>query len=242
MKKIFLTSDMGCSKKINNQRYATPLDNRNGIVDHLKKVLKREKNFVFFVSDSFDYEKSYSYAKLTFESFKMSGFNFTSFIVVDGKYDGNLKEDILNADLIFLTGGKTLTQMRFFEKINLKELLESYNGIIIGQSAGSINLAHKVICPPEEEEEIGTNYIWQGLGQTLVNVIPHFKLEVNEDLDKKLRNELLKLSFDNILYAISDGAYIFDDGESKIVYGKSYLINQGHIENICEDGESKRIE
>ena len=239
MKKIFLTSDMGCSKKIDGIRYAQPIDDRNGIIKLLKENINKEENFLYFASNPNDYEKSSSHAKLIFESFKMSGFNFSSFIVVDGRYKGNLKDDINNADLIFLTGGKTLTQMKFFDEIHLKELLESYNGVIIGQSAGSMNLADKVVCSPEDEEEIGTDYIWDGLGQTGINIEPHFKLEVKEELDTKLRKELLQLSINNTLYAITDGSYIFDDGDTQTIYGEAYLLNNGNIENICNNGETK---
>ena len=45
MKKIFLTSDMGCSKKIDGIRYAQPIDDRNGIVKLLKENINKEENF-----------------------------------------------------------------------------------------------------------------------------------------------------------------------------------------------------
>ena len=47
----------------------------------------------------------------------------------------------------------------FFKDIKLKELLESYQGIIVGQSAGSINLASNVYNSPEDGNETDINKI-----------------------------------------------------------------------------------
>lgn len=42
--------------------------------------------------------------------------------------------------------------MKYFEEIGLREILKDYNGVIIGQSAGSLNLATIVVCAPEFEK------------------------------------------------------------------------------------------
>ena len=46
----------------------------------------------------------------------------------------------------------TYKQHEFFIEINLKELLKNYQGLVIGQSAGALNMADKVFNSPEEQE------------------------------------------------------------------------------------------
>lgn len=240
MKHVFLTSSLDCCYKENDIVIAKPINNVNKVIDQIKEKLDNENNFLFLCSSSDNYEKNDSYANITFKSFNMSGFNFKKLIKVDDRYTGNLDEDIKNASLIFLSGGHTPTEMKFFDKINLKERLKNYSGVIIGQSAGSINLAKTVVCAPEYEEEIGTEYVWEGLGQTDINIEPHFILNVGEEY-KKLREELLKLSEQYKIYAICDGSHIYDDGINKTLYGEAYLIDNRNIEKICNSGKNIRL-
>lgn len=101
---------------------------------------------MFITSSPNNYEVNDSYANITYDSFNMSGFNFQNHILVDYRYNGNLQEDIKKSDIIFLSGGHTPTEMAYFEEIKLRDLLKDYDGIIIGQSAGALNLANTVVC------------------------------------------------------------------------------------------------
>lgn len=242
MKKVFLTSNMGCSEKINNKRYATPIDDSNGIIKQIKNNLSNENNLIFIVSNPLDFDKNDNYGKITLDSFNMSGFNFKNLIIIDDRYKGDLNNTIKEADLVFLAGGNTFVQMQFFEKINLGKILENYEGVVIGQSAGAINLAKYAICAPEYEEEIGTNYIWSGLNMTNINIEPHFILETNSELEKRLRKELLDLSLKYPIYAILDGTHIFDNGKEIILYGEGYLIKNKNIVKLSNVSEVKIID
>lgn len=235
MKKIFLASDLGCSIKINGVRFSKEMDNTNGVVNQIKDYLTGNNKMVFLVSDPNDHEKNEAYAKRTFDSFSKSGIIFENKILINGKYQGNIVEEIKTSDLVFLSGGKTEVQMKFFEYIGLKEILKDYNGLIIGQSAGALNLATNVLCSPEEEEEIGKNYKWSGLGKTNINIEPHFVLNVVNELDIKLREELLKISSEKRIYAICDGTHIFIDDVSAKLFGEAYLIENGNITKINDN-------
>ena len=241
MKKIFLVSSLDNNYKTNDKRFPKVINNENRIIEQLKDNLTKVDSLLCFASSPDNYEKTDSYAKITYESFKMSGFNFKMMTVVDNRYQGNLRDDINKADLIFLMGGHTLTQMQFFERINLRDLLKNYDGVIMGQSAGALNLADMVVCSPEDEEEIDTDYVWQGLGLTKINIEPHFILEPTNTLEERLREELLKLSDKYQIYAIPDGSHIFDDGEQQTLYGEGYLVNKRKIKMICEKGKKVKL-
>lgn len=240
MQKVFLTSDIGCSKKVNGVRITKEIENKNGLVDQLKSQIGKTDTFVFVASSPDNYEKNDSYANGIFQGFKMSGFDFNKLILIDDRYNGNIEADINQADVVFLSGGHTPTEMAYFEKINLKDLLKDYQGVIIGLSAGSLNLAETVVCSPEYEEEIGNIYTWKGLGKTNINVEPHFTV-MPLDADFLLREELLKISLDYPLYALCDGSHIFDNGNEQVLYGEAYYIDKGKITNICHDGETLKL-
>lgn len=233
MKKIFLTGKLGCEEKINNKVISKPIDNVNGIINNIKEKLIKEDNFVFITSSPNDYENNDLYAKVTFESFNKSGFNFKNLIIIDNRYKGNLKEAINDSDVVLLAGGHTLTEMQYFEEINLRDILKDYNKVIIGQSAGSLNLAKLVVCGPEYIEEIGSSYTWKGLSLTDVNIEPHFITGKLKEKELLLREELLKLSEKYLIYALVDGSYIYDNGSSQTLYGEGYTIYKREIKKIC---------
>ena len=57
---------------------------------------------------------------------------------------------IENADFIFLCGGHLPTQNKFF---NLREKIKNTEALIVGASAGAMNMADVVYSIPELEQE-----------------------------------------------------------------------------------------
>ncbi len=229
MKHVFLTSDVGCIKKIDGVRIVSPIDDSNGIIEQIKKCLVKEDTFVYFASDPTCSHKTDMYAKFVFDSFKLSGFNFKNYIIIDDRFDGDLKNVVDSADIVFLTGGDTKTQMDFFERIGLRNILKDYKGVIIGQSAGSMNLANLVVCPPEDESV--STYIWNGLGIVDINIEPHFS-EDDFSKDDFYNNKLKEISKIYPLYAYGDGAHIYYDGFNYSIYGNVYYLFDSKLEEI----------
>ena len=234
---IFLVSDMGCSEKIDGISHSKAIDNSNGILEQLKSMIPKAQKMLFIVSNPKTFDKNDYYADLTFQSFRKSGLIFDEEKLIDGRFQGNIADEIKTADLIFLSGGKAEIQMKYFEDIGLKKMIKDYQGIIIGQSAGAMNLATEVVCFPEDEEEIGQKYIWPGLAKTKISIVPHFVLNVAAELDIKLRNELLKISTARTLYAICDGSHILINDESTKIYGESYLLENSNITKLTDNGK-----
>lgn len=232
MKKIFLVSDLGCSIKKDGIRHLSTIDNRNGIIDQIKQALSNNRKMVFIVSSPADFAKNDQYADFTFRSFEQSGLIFQEKILIDERYKGNVEAELHSADLLFLCGGVTKTQMQYFEKIGLRDILHQYHGVIVGQSAGAMNLASLVLCSPEIEEEIGGTYSWPGLGIVDISIEPHFTLAASDRLSLQLRKELLDLSATHPLYAICDGTHLYIDETATCIYGEAYLIHNGVITKI----------
>ncbi len=230
---LFLTSDVGASVKIDGKRVVTKLNNKNGFVDNLKKYVSEGENFVFVVSNPDTFDKNDSYGKLTFDSFNLSGFNFSNLKILDSRTIDKAEEYIKNSSIVFLGGGVTKTQMEFFNKIGLSSLLKKYAKIIIGQSAGALNLAEEVYNSPEDEEE-QVRY-FKGLGLTNINIEPHFKNNTHLETET-LGKILLEDSKTKSFIAIPDGSYIIDDGNEQVLYGEGYYFDIGKYKQICSNG------
>ena len=113
-------------------------------------------------------------------------------------------------------------------------MLKNYNGIVIGQSAGSINMAKDVFNSPEQSENSEPIY-FEGLGLTEINVEPHWKKDTSAfDADEEYqRKYILQESKKRDIYALCDGSYIIiNNNEIMNIYGEAYLVKDGKISKI----------
>ena len=236
MKHIFLTSDIGAYKKIDGGKVACAFSNENGLVDQIKKCVDKTDVFVFVASNPNGFEKTDSYATIIMESFRLAGFNFKECIVVDNRNKDNLQDLIQRAGVVYLAGGHVPTQNDFIQSIGLKELLLNYNGVIIGQSAGSMNLAEVVYNYPEDISEINDPKFLKGLGITNLSIVPHFNLETGneqvEDGIDLMRDYLLKDSYKVPLYCLTNGSHIYLNAAQTKFCGNIYLIKEGAISKL----------
>ncbi len=236
-----LASDFGNYKKVNGEKITLPMSNENGIVDQLKANLNGRSKVVFVSSDiNSTPEKVWPYARVFFDSMKMVGITFDQYLIVDGTNCDKAREYIGGADLVFLCGGDTYSQHQLFEKINLKQILSSYSGIVLGQSAGSLNMAADVFNSPEEKEE-SEPIFYEGLGLTTINIEPHFKLDDTnfDDKEKYQRDAVIKESYNRPIYGQCNGSHIFiNEDDVATIYGETYLIMNGKIEKICDNQKS----
>ena len=236
-----LASDFGNYKKVNGEKITLPMSNENGIVDQLKANLNGRSKVVFVSSDiNSTLKKVWPYARVFFDSMKMVGITFDQYLIVNGTNCDKAQEYIGGADLVFLCGGDTYSQHQLFEKINLKQILSSYSGIVLGQSAGSLNMATDVFNSPEEKEE-SEPIFYEGLGLTTINIEPHFKLDDTnfDDKEKYQRDAVIKESYNRPIYGQCNGSHIFiNEDDVATIYGETYLIMNGKIEKICDNQKS----
>ena len=236
-----LTSDFSNYEKVNGEKITRPISNENGIVDQLKESLKKRNKVVFISSDiNSTPESVLSYAKKFFDSMKMVDITFNEYLIIDGTNYDKASEYIDGADMVFLCGGDTYNQYKLFSKMNLKQILSSYSGIIMGQSAGALNMAVDVFNSPEEKEE-SEPVFYEGLGLTTINIEPHFKYdETNfDDKEKYQREAIIKESYNRPIYGQCNGSHIFiNEDDVATIYGETYLIMNGIIKKICDNQKS----
>lgn len=176
----------------------------------------------------------------------MDGFGIENVKVVDHRFAGDIKQTILNADCVFLMGGNVPTQNKYFKEIGLKEILNEYDGIIIGQSAGSMNCSKIVYTKPEEDYEFDDETYQRqipGLGLVDFAIMPHMNSanEIDEKMHPSVMQMCLEDSYKIPHFGIFDYGFIEVQGKNITAYGKTLLLKNGKCTTLCEEKETLKI-
>ncbi|MBR0417841.1 MAG: Type 1 glutamine amidotransferase-like domain-containing protein [Erysipelotrichaceae bacterium] len=218
------------------------LNPANGFIDELRNCLPESCRALVICSDPVSFEITDYYSGLLKESFEEEGFVFENFVILDDRNYECASELIYNSNLIVLSGGHVPTQNAFFVKIGLKELLKNYQGIIIGISAGSMNSAELVYAQPEAEGEgIDESYVkfMEGLGLTEVMILPHYQQVKDDILDGMRLFEDITYgdSYGHTFHVFPDGTYLYINEGIQEIRGECYVIEDGQIKKIAEEGD-----
>ena len=218
------------------------INSANGFLEELKRCMPNPGRALHICSDPDTHEYMDQKADEVKQSFEQAGFVFQSYRVLDGRNEAQAAELIRDADLLILSGGHVPTQNRFFHKIGLRDLIQDYDGILIGISAGSMNSAEIVYAQPEEDGEAvdpGYQRFLTGLALTKTMLLPHYQ-EVKDDVLDGLRlfeDITLPDSRGRTFYAIPDGSYLLIDGGREQLRGEAYIVRDGAIRQISADGD-----
>lgn len=169
------------------------------------------------------------------DAVKKTGLTCSRFDLWDARTPILSREEVQAYDVILLGGGHVPTQMKFFEKIGLREKLAGFAGLVIGISAGSMNCAELVYSQPEEPgEALDPNYVrfFPGLALTDLNISPHYQMVKDRILDGMhlFFDIIYKDSYGKEIYALPDGSYIKCSGGKKSIRGECWKIADGEIQ------------
>lgn len=217
---------------------------QNRFVEELLFNIKRNNVHALFICSNPDsYEFTDAAANSMRKGLEEIGINFAAYNVLDGRNPDWTKPFIDSSEVIILCGGHVPTQDKFFKKIHLREHLKNFKGVVIGISAGSMNMAEQVYSTPEmpgETEDPEYCYEFQGLGLTTRNIIPHWQELQYYTLDGKqmLEDIILPPSYQYAFYALPDGSYIYSNGAKEELRGEAYLISNGNVRLVCSEGST----
>lgn len=202
----------------------------NEVANYFKNDMGGYKNIVFVPANFENMEKVNGYANIDVSWFKEIGINLTGITVLNEKMSKEeMFRSIENTDIIFLMGGDTLKQNEFLEKNDLKPIIKKFKKVVIGISAGAINLSNISLCSKDEEDEVVKTVTYQGIGRIDYTIEPHF------DIDNKilLQNELYPLSKDITIYGLPNNTGVrIIDSNFEILYGDFYKISNNEVEKI----------
>ena len=217
------------------------LNPANNFLNAIRKALPDHPRCLFIASDPYIRDKTCLFGSHMFMAFAEAGIPFSAYRILDAYNADDAAELIADSDFIILAGGHVPTQYEFFREIGLDVLLQDYEGVVMGISAGSMNSARDVYIQPEEPgEALDPDFIRfaPGLGLTSASVCPHYQ-KVKDDILDGMR------LFEDITYADSmgksflalpDGSYILCADGKETLFGEAYRIRNSILEQICTDG------
>ncbi|OAX48483.1 Type 1 glutamine amidotransferase-like domain-containing protein [Paenibacillus sp. AD87] len=143
------------------------------------------------------------------------------------------KEDarrfIQNASVIFLCGGYPALQNDFLAEYELSNVIKNSNAVIMGASAGALNMAAKWLSV-NNTDEVETSTIYDGIG------FDHFAYESHSQRDYAtfVQGYLFPLSEEIDVYAAEqESAILVKDGKIDIM-GPVYLISHSKIQKLVD--------
>lgn len=201
----------------------------NGFGDEIaelfqKKITQRDR-FVFVASEfEKNHKKTDKYFKFFLNMFEEKGIHFKEARVVDGRMTAKQAQAAVKAaDVVWLSGGDTPVEFAYLQKYGLVDIIKKHSGVVIGMSAGSINLADTAICTRSCGHD--PQQIYLGIGCVKISVEPHFVLS-------ELSDELRELSEKYMIYGLCDESVIVCEDENIEFYGEIYKIEKGKVEKV----------
>ena len=218
------------------------LNPANGFVDALREALPEGPRCLFACSDPDSPELTDRFAEDMAGAFAQAGMEFSEMAVCDGRNEEDAGWLLGESDLVILAGGHVPTQNAFFRRIGLRELLEGYEGVVMGISAGTMNCVDEVYAQPElEGESVDPDYerFLPGLGLTDLQIVPHYQETKDNWIDGRRLYEDVTLpdSLGRCFLALVDGSYVLSDGEETELRGEAYLIEDGELRQISGEGD-----
>ncbi|MBB5180249.1 cyanophycinase [Planomicrobium koreense] len=205
----------------------------NFFPEKLEKVLQEDitdrKSLVMISSTPFvdeadgATERSWlDHAGITFDEYQLINFHVQ-------------KEDahslLENASVIFLLGGNTMEQNRFLMDYELAEPIKKSKAIVMGASAGAINMSAKWLCSKNFGYDVETSSFYDGIALNDFSVLSHFDLENNMAL---VQEELSFLSKEMKVYASNKDCALRTKGDKIDILGNVYLISNSGIQKMDE--------
>jgi len=137
-----------------------------------------------------------------------------------------LKKKINSSDLVYLPGGEPKMLVKRLRKRKLISLLKKYNGVIIGNSAGTLSMCKKYAVIKGQDHRPKTA-LERGLGLVDFTVSVHYGSPVTLLGGISPDKELKKLSRKVKIYAIPEQSALVYDGKKIKSIGVVYLFEKG---------------
>ncbi len=203
-------------------------------VEQLSSHCTHGGKFVFVASDFSGHERTEKYCRQFFQLFKEKGVSFSSYSIVDFQLSPEqARQEIASAEIVWLSGGDTLKQMAYLREYGLPSALRERDGVTIGMSAGSINMARRVVLAKDENDNIPELSVYEGIGLVDCNVEPH----VNQASQEHWQ-EIMDASQIAPIHCLWDNAFLVErDGDLQI-FGRCAVARCGKLHPCGAEGSN----
>lgn len=194
----------------------------NGFTDDFVKCVKEHYfnngSFLFIASDFLSHSKTDRYSDVILNMFRDKGIVFTESQVIDYRITNEKAvRCIEETDVIWLSGGDTLKQIAYLKEYNLIPFLQRREGLTIGMSAGSINMAKRVVLAKDINDNIPELAIYDGIGLVDINIEPHLNSANEEHIE-----EIHEASQIAVIYGIYDNSFIKIVNDKMEIFGDCF--------------------
>ena len=138
---------------------------------------------------------------------------------------------IENASVIFLLGGNVVEQNDLLFDYELLEKIRMSRAIVLGTSAGAINMSAKWMLSKFTGYKSGIHTIYNGVGFDDFSVLSHFDLENNID---HIQSELSPILKEVKVYASNKDCAIRVKKGTIDILGDVYLISKLKVQKLDE--------
>lgn len=139
----------------------------------------------------------------------------------------NLEVGINNlskANIIYLLGGNPFIQLEYLQTNKFDDTIRNTSALVIGVSAGSMNLATNSYY--SKDEDYPESLIYKGLGITDITIDPHFDIN-NEEQVNEIRTNSKNIK---IIGLPNDSAIVISNNNIKYI-GNVYIFENGSLIN-----------
>lgn len=227
---VFLTSSP--TGDLDGRYQVEGFDDRNGFRENLRTVWPERARCLMITASPDAFEQNDEMTAFFAEAVWKSGLTLECMDLWDGRTEDFSSECLHSYQVIFLGGGHVPTQNAFFTDIHLREKIQSFEGVIIGISAGTMNAADVVYAQPElPGESVDPDYekYLTGLNLTKTMILPHYQMVKDNILDDRKLYEDITYgdSKGRKFLAIPDGSYVICRDGKETIYGEAYYIRDG---------------
>ena len=189
---------------------------------YLKQDIKNNSIITFIASTFSDIEKTDKYLNIMINWFKKIDITFKEVYLINDLVTPLQAQQYINkSDIVFIMGGDTLLQMKNINKYNIIFNLKNREGITIGISAGSINMADNVVLARDLDDNIPNHSFYKGIGLVDINIEPHFDLN-----NLKHNPDIIEISKDNKIICLPDESFIRIDNDNIDIIGDYYMYDK----------------
>ncbi len=178
----------------------------NEVAARMNALIADRKSFVFIASEFYkSSDKNDRYFNAVLKMFSDIDIRFDHAFLIDGRLPKERAQKIIDiADVIWLAGGDTPNQFQSLKDFDLTNRLKTSDAVIIGMSAGAINMGKTAVCSITCGHDYYTAY--EALGLVNISIEPHFDAEI-------VSQELLSISEKYPLIGLCDDSAIIVDCE-----------------------------
>ena len=131
------------------------------------------------------FDNTYAKNKIIFDYFRSLGARTVNTVNYSST-NGEIKEKMSKSDLIYLTGGVPSVLVERLKKSGMSSLLENFDGVIVGRSAGALALCRKCVITYRSNCAVK---VIDGLGLVDLTLKAHYKIRDDEKLKELSENQ-----------------------------------------------------